>query len=132
MSRNAKWGHTPTKRGVSKGGVKPPFGTQPLEQRCNVLYLLARLAGKMWVSHDGHTHFERQENGRDFANGNEQKPVRFHKRRRVCNTAATFVRIWLAILFGDYYHNFKCFRIDIVCKSNNINPFGSWIYCHGC
>ena len=23
----------------------------------------------MWVSHDGHTHFERQENGQDFANG---------------------------------------------------------------
>jgi len=83
MSRNAKCGHIPTKRGVSKGGVKPPFGAQPLEQRCSVLYLPARLAGKMWVSHDGHTHFERQENRLGFANGDEQKPVRFLKRLRV-------------------------------------------------
>lgn len=83
MSRNAKCGHKPTKQGGSKGGRKPPFGTQPLKQRCSVLYLLARLAGKIWVSHDGHTHFERQENGRGFANGDEQKSVRFHMRRRV-------------------------------------------------
>jgi hypothetical protein len=83
MSRNAKCGHTPTKQGVSKGRLDAPFGTQPLEQRCSVLYLLARLAGNMWVSPYGHTHFERQENGRDFANGNEQNPVCFHKRQRV-------------------------------------------------
>ena len=55
---------------VSKGY---PFGTQPLEQRCSVLYLLLRLTGKMRVSHDGHTRFIRQESGQDFANGNEQK-----------------------------------------------------------
>ena len=56
--------------GVSKG---VPFGTQPLEQRCSVLYLLPRLTGKMRVSHDGHTPFARQESGQVFANGNEQK-----------------------------------------------------------
>lgn len=55
---------------VSKGY---PFGTQPLEQRCSVLYLLLRLTGKTSVSHDGHTHFIRQESGQVFANGNEQK-----------------------------------------------------------
>ena len=32
MSKNAKCGHIPTKRGVSKGGRKPPFGTQPCLQ----------------------------------------------------------------------------------------------------
>lgn len=46
--------------GVSKGEAAP-FGTQPLEQRCSVLYLTARLAGKMRVSPYGHTHFERQD-----------------------------------------------------------------------
>lgn len=55
---------------VSKG---VPFGTQPLEQRCSVLYLLPRLTGKMRVSHDGHTRFTRQESGQIFANGNEKK-----------------------------------------------------------
>ena len=55
---------------VSKGY---PFGTQPLEQRCSVLYLLLRLTGKMRVSHDGHTRFIRQESGQVFVNGNEQK-----------------------------------------------------------
>lgn len=59
------------KAGVSKGGDKPPFGTQPLEQRCSVLYLLPRLTGKMRVSHGGHTRFARQESGQVFANGNE-------------------------------------------------------------
>ena len=48
--------------GVSKGG-STPFGTQPLEQRCSVLYLTARLVGKMRVSPYGHTRFIRQENG---------------------------------------------------------------------
>lgn len=51
----------------------PPFGTQPLEQRCSVLYLLARLAGKMSVSHNGHARFAHQESGQVFANGSEQK-----------------------------------------------------------
>lgn len=55
---------------VSKGY---PFGTQPLEQRCSVLYLLLRLTGKMRVSHDGHARFARQESGQVFANRNEQK-----------------------------------------------------------
>ena len=55
---------------VSKGY---PFGTQPLEQRCSVLYLLLRLTGKMRVSHDGHTRFIRQESGQVFADGHEQK-----------------------------------------------------------
>jgi len=32
-----------------------------------VLYLLSRLAGKMRVSPDGNTRFERQENGQFFA-----------------------------------------------------------------
>ena len=63
------WPHS-DKTGDSKGY---PFGTQPLEQRCSVLYLLSRLAGKMRVSHDGHTRFSRQESGQIFANGNEQK-----------------------------------------------------------
>lgn len=76
------WPQSDKTRGFQRGR-KPPFGTQPLEQRCSVLYLLARLARKMWVSHDGHTCFKRQENGRGFVNGNEQKPVRFQKRRRV-------------------------------------------------
>ena len=60
--------------GVSKGGATPPFGTQPLEQRCSVLYLTARLAGKMRVSPYGYTRFIRQENVQVFVNGNEQKP----------------------------------------------------------
>ena len=34
------------KKRVSKGY---PFGTRPLEQRCSVLYLLVRLAGKTGV-----------------------------------------------------------------------------------
>lgn len=51
----------------------PPFGTQPLEQRCSVLYLLARLVGNMSVSHDGHARFAHQESGQVFANGSEQK-----------------------------------------------------------
>ena len=55
---------------VSKGY---PFGTQPLEQRCSVLYLLLRLTGKMRVSHDGHTRFIRQESRQVFADGHEQK-----------------------------------------------------------
>ena len=50
-----------------------PFATQPLGQRCSVLYLLLRLTGKMRVSHDGHSRFIRQESGQVFANGNEQK-----------------------------------------------------------
>ena len=63
--------------GVSKG-ADAPFGTQPLEQRCSVLYLTARLTGKMRVSPYGHTRFIRQENGQVFVNGvGEQKPVRF-------------------------------------------------------
>ena len=59
--------------GVSKGGAMPPFGTQPLEQRCSVLYLTARLADIMRVSPYGHTRFIRQENGQVFVNENEQK-----------------------------------------------------------
>ena len=79
MSRNAKCGHAPTKRGVSKGGVKPPFGTQPLEQRCSVLYLLARLAGKCGRRMiDTHILSDRK-TGEGFSNGNEQKPVRFQR-----------------------------------------------------
>ena len=62
----------------------------------------------MWVSHDRHTHFERQENGLGFANGNEQKPVRFHKRRRVYTAAAFNVCIRFAILVGNNYHYFEC------------------------
>ena len=62
------------KTGVSKGC---PFGTQPLEQRCSVLYLTARLAGKMRVSPYGHTRFNRQENEQVFMNGNGQKAGRF-------------------------------------------------------
>lgn len=58
--------------GVSKGAAAS-FGTQPLEQRCSVLYLTTRLVGKMRVSHYGHTRFIRQENGQGFVNGNEQK-----------------------------------------------------------
>lgn len=58
--------------GVSKGAVAP-FGTQPLEQRCSVLYLTARLAGKMRVLPYEHTRFIRLENGQVFVNGNEQK-----------------------------------------------------------
>lgn len=57
----------------------PPFGTQPLEQRCSVLYLLARLVGNMSVSHDGHARFAHQESGQVFANGSEQNPVRFQR-----------------------------------------------------
>ena len=63
------WLHSDKTR-VSKGY---PFGTQPLEQRCSVLYLLLRLTGKMRVSRDGHTRFIRQESGQVFVNGNEQK-----------------------------------------------------------
>ena len=78
-SKNAKCGHIPIKpRGYPKGAA-PPFGTQPLEQRCSVLYLLPRLTGKMRVSHDGHTRFARQESGQVFANGNEQKAGRFQR-----------------------------------------------------
>ena len=65
--------------GVSKGAATP-FGTQPLEQRCSVLYLTARLAGKMMVSPYGHTHFERQESGQVFVSGRgEQKPCSLSK-----------------------------------------------------
>ena len=39
------WPCSDKTRGFQRGR-KPPFGTQPLEQRCSVLYLLARLAGK--------------------------------------------------------------------------------------
>ena len=63
------WLHSDKTR-VSKGYH---FGTQPLEQRCSVVYLLPRLTGKMRVSHDRHTHFIRQQSGQVFANGNEQK-----------------------------------------------------------
>ena len=55
-------------------GAAAPFGTQPLEQRCSVLYLPLRLAGKMRVSQGGHTHFIQQENVQVFVNGNKQKP----------------------------------------------------------
>ena len=58
-------------------GEAAPFGTQPLEQRCSVLYLTARLAGKMRVPHGGHTRFIRQENRQAFVNGNEQKSCSF-------------------------------------------------------
>ena len=66
------WPQSDKTRGFQRGR-KPPFGTQPLEQRCSVLYLLARLARKMWVSHDGHTCFKRQENGRGL-NGMIKSP----------------------------------------------------------
>lgn len=72
-SKNAKCGHIPIKPWGYPKGAMPPFGTQPLEQRCSVLYLLPRLTGKRRVSHDGHTRFARQESGQVFANGNEQK-----------------------------------------------------------
>lgn len=60
-------------------GAMPPFGTQPLEQRCSVLYLLPRLTGKTSVSHDGHTCFTRQESEQIFVNGSEQKAGRFQR-----------------------------------------------------
>lgn len=44
------------------------------------------------MSHDGHTHFERQENRRGFANGNEHKPTRFQKRRRVYKPPSLVLR----------------------------------------
>lgn len=66
---------TRRQNGVSKGY---PFGTQPLEQRCSVLYLLPRLTGKMRVSHDGHTRFIRQESGQVFRM-EMRKTVRFQR-----------------------------------------------------
>ena len=73
------WPHSDKTEGGYPKGAAPPFGTQPLEQRCSVLYLLLRLTGKMRVSHDGHTRFARQESGQVFANGNEQKAGRFQR-----------------------------------------------------
>ena len=64
------------KTGVSKGY---PFGTQLCRAKCSVLYLLARLAGKISVSPDGNARFARQENGQVFADGYVQKPVRFQE-----------------------------------------------------
>ena len=61
------WLHSDKTR-VSKGY---PFGTLHLEQRCSVLFLLARLVGKKRVSTDGNVHFDLQESGLIFANVNE-------------------------------------------------------------
>ncbi len=72
-SKNAKCGHIPIKPWGYPKGAMPPFGTQPLEQRCSVLYLLPRLTGKMRVSHDGHTRFARQESGQVFRMGMSKK-----------------------------------------------------------
>lgn len=69
-SRIEKCAHAPTEPG---GHKECPFGTRPLEQRCSVLYLLARLTGRLRISPDGNTHFVRQESRQIFANGNEQK-----------------------------------------------------------
>lgn len=60
--------------GVSKGAAAS-FGTQPLEQRCSVLYLTARLAGKMRVSPYGHTRFNRQENRQVFVSRERAKTL---------------------------------------------------------
>ena len=65
---------------VSKGY---PFGTQLCIAKCSVLYLLARLAGKMSVSPDGNARFARQENGQVFADGDKQKAGRFREWQRV-------------------------------------------------
>jgi len=52
-------------RGIGKTGDFKgyPFGTQLCNAKCSVLYLLARLAGKMSVSPDGNAYFAWQENG---------------------------------------------------------------------
>ena len=60
-------------RQQNEGFQRVPFGTRPLKQRCSVLYLLARLTGKMRVLLDGNARFDRQESGQFFASGNEQK-----------------------------------------------------------
>ena len=91
------------KTGDSKG---VPFGTQPLEQRCSVLYLLARLAGKMRVSHDGHTRFIRQESGQVLRIGMSKKPVRFWKWQQVYCVLAFLhkPKILLKKLHQLFYH----------------------------
>ena len=40
------WVCVPEKSGGFSTGAAAPFGARPLEQRCSVLYLTARLAGK--------------------------------------------------------------------------------------
>jgi hypothetical protein len=66
----------PGKTGVSKGAS---LWHTALLAKCSVLYLLARLAGKMRVSPDGNARFTRQENGQVFADGNEQNTGRFRE-----------------------------------------------------
>lgn len=91
--------------GVSKG-ADAPFGTQPLEQRCSVLYLTARLARKMRVSQDGHTRFIRQENGQVFVNGNEQKPCSVSISGGGYNTLLT--RLYNIALALHLYYFYEC------------------------
>lgn len=62
-------------RGFPKGAAGPLWHTTLLA-RCSVLYLLARLTGEAGCVAFA-PRLRRQENGRGFVSGSEQKPVRF-------------------------------------------------------
>ena len=102
------------KTGDSKG---VPFGTQPLEQRCSVLYLLARLAGKMRVSHDGHTRFIRQESGQVLRIGMSKKPVRFWKWQQVYEASAhTFKLLQFQVVYFRHQQKISYFCKKLFCN----------------
>ena len=102
--RNAICGRTPTKPGVSKGGLCLPFGTQPcLQGKAGAVRFAPR--------------FPRQENGRGFVTGREQKLSVFRERQQVYKvpTCKRKQQYYLFIIFPTFL-----IEIDIV-------PFGLFI-----
>ena len=98
---------------VSKGA---PFGTRPCLQGVVCLYLLVRLPGKAGAVRFA-PRFPRQENGRGFVTGREQKLSVFRERQQVYKvpTCKRKQQYYLFIIFPTFL-----IEIDIV-------PFGLFI-----
>lgn len=114
--RNAICDRTPTKPGVSKGGLCLPFGTQPCLQGVVCYTCWRGLQGKAGAVRFA-PRFPRQENGRGFVTGREQKLSVFRERQQVYKvpTCRRKQQYYLFIIFPTFL-----IEIDIV-------PFGLFI-----
>ena len=115
MQKCNLWPHTDKTEGFQRGAM-PPLWHTTLLARCSVLYLLVRLPGKAGAVRFA-PRFPRQENGRGFVTGREQKLSVFRERQQVYKvpTCKRKQQYYLFIIFPTFL-----IEIDIV-------PFGLFI-----